>query len=207
VASRTSGAAIATQALALNEQEGLSPRNRAHVALLFVGVLVLGLLVAGATHLNMNYHHAITLDGQEQPVNSWGYMWIGDATWGVKDLRSGRVAEPAYSRHGHVALGAAMAAVLLTLCMLMPRWPVHPIGLLMVGTWMGGTAWASICLGWLVKQVVVRYGGARMYRAARPFFLGLIMGEVFAAVVWTIVPVVLFASGQTYKRPDLILLF
>jgi len=49
-----------------------------------------------------------------------------------------------------------------------------------------------------VKVLVVRYGGSRLYRSAKPFFLGVIVGEVFSAVFWCIVPIVLVALGKPY---------
>ena len=100
------------------------------------------------------------------------------------------MAQRPYNQVGHIAFGAALAGVLEWACLTMPTWPLHPIGLLMVVTFYSGAAWASVFLGWLIKVLLVRYGGARLYRAARPFFLGLIMGEVFAAIFWCLVPVV-----------------
>ena len=31
---------------------------------------------------------------------------------------------------------------------------------------------------------MVRYGGARTYRGLRPFFFGLILGELFMRLLW-----------------------
>jgi hypothetical protein len=45
----------------------------------------------------------------------------------------------------------------------------------------------------------VRYGGARAYRAARTIFLGLIIGEVAAVVLWAIVTAVVAGLGLDYK--------
>ena len=205
VCSRASGTAIATQAMALHARDGR--RDRGKMALLFVGLCAMGFLISGASHLNMNYHNASDLIGNVRPINRGSYIWIGDANWGIRDLRSGQVYEPAYSRHGHVSLGFGIALVLLALCMAMPRWPLHPIGLLLVGTWMGGVCWFSIFLGWLTKQVLVKYGGARAYRGARAFFLGLIIGEVFAAVFGMIAPVFMYAATGIWRRPSLWLLF
>ena len=80
----------------------------------------------------------------------------------------------------------------------MPKWPLHPIGILIVYTYYGSIAWASIFLGWLIKVILVRYGGSRLYRAAKPFFLGMIVGEVFSAMFWSIVPCILVLFDQTY---------
>jgi hypothetical protein len=80
----------------------------------------------------------------------------------------------------------------------MPRWPLHPIGLLMVDTFYGREAWFSVLAGWLLKALLVHFGGARLHRAARPAFMGLIVGEVLAAILWGIVSSVLAAQGLPY---------
>ncbi len=36
--------------------------------------------------------------------------------------------------------------------------------------------WFGIFLAWLVKAIVLRYGGVVLYRKVRPLFVGLILG-------------------------------
>jgi hypothetical protein len=38
-------------------------------------------------------------------------------------------------------------------------------------------------LTWLIKLLMVRYGGLQTYVRARPFFLGLILGDAVVACV------------------------
>ena len=100
---------------------------------------------------------------------------------------------------GHLVFGMALAGGLSWLCLRTPRWPLHPIGLLIVSTHYGNWGWPSILLGWLAKSLILRYGGARAYRVARPVFLGLIIGEVFAAAFWCIEPAVMYyVFGSSY---------
>jgi hypothetical protein len=47
--------------------------------------------------------------------------------------------------------------------------------------------WLPVCLTWLLKGVLLRYGGLRAYRRALPFFLGLILGEFSAGFLRTVV--------------------
>jgi hypothetical protein len=78
-------------------------------------------------------------------------------------------------------------------------WPVHPIGYLMIATFPGAVLWFSIFLGWIVKVLAVRYGGAKFYVAARPFMLGLIVGESIAAGFWLVLGIVLSSLGLPYR--------
>ena len=105
---------------------------------------------------------------------------------------------PVYSRHGHIAFGAGLAAGLQWACLRMPKWPLHPVGLLLVFTYYGEQLWISVLIGWLLRSAFVFFGGARLYTAVRPIFLGLILGEVFAVVFWFFIPIILRMLGKTY---------
>ena len=42
--------------------------------------------------------------------------------------------------------------------------------------------------------MILRYGGVRLYRNLRPFFLGLILGEIVGAGVFLVID---YATGTT----------
>ena len=46
--------------------------------------------------------------------------------------------------------------------------------------------WFAFLVSWLIKLVLVRYGGMRTHTAAAPFFLGLILGDYVAGSIWAI---------------------
>lgn len=56
-------------------------------------------------------------------------------------------------------------------------WPLHPLFFIIVGTAAGGSAWASFLLGWVVKTLIVKVGGGRVYHSVKPLFVGFIIGE------------------------------
>ena len=58
------------------------------------------------------------------------------------------------------------------------RFPFHPVLFLVAGTYPCLNAWFSFLLGWAVKQLVVRFGGGGVYKKFKPFFIGLIAGEI-----------------------------
>ena len=47
--------------------------------------------------------------------------------------------------------------------------------------------WCPVLVAWSIKQPLIRYGGMKLYRKLRPFFLGMIFGEFGMAVVWTVI--------------------
>jgi len=38
--------------------------------------------------------------------------------------------------------------------------------------------WSPFFTGWLIKTVMLRYGGLKYYRSALPVFIGLIVGDI-----------------------------
>ncbi|MDP6039779.1 MAG: hypothetical protein QGG64_14605 [Candidatus Latescibacteria bacterium] len=86
-------------------------------------------------------------------------------------------------RMGFTAFGALVMGV-LTLCQYrFTWWPLHPIGFTVVTFYSARTAIVSVFLTWLVKFVILRLGGIGLYRKAKPFFIGMIVGYTLSLVV------------------------
>lgn len=76
------------------------------------------------------------------------------------------------------------------LTMASKRWlwfPIHPIAFPISAMWTTHHLMPSIFIAWLVKTVVLRYGGVLLYRKTRPFFLGLILGHYTAGGLWCVI--------------------
>ena len=72
-------------------------------------------------------------------------------------------------------------------------WPFHPVGMA-IGD-VGGVvrnAFLPIFLAWFLQIVLIRIGGVRMYRAAQPFFTGVILGFLMGVALSLVVDAVLF---------------
>jgi hypothetical protein len=52
----------------------------------------------------------------------------------------------------------------------------------------------SVFLAWLVKTLILKYGGPSFYRLARPFFLGLIAGQFAVSGMWLVID---YFTGMT----------
>ncbi len=88
-------------------------------------------------------------------------------------------------RLGAVGFGALATLLLAAARQWFLRSPFHPAGFI-YATGLGGVLWGSALVGWGAKVLVVRYGGAGTYRALRPFFFGLILGELAMRLLWAI---------------------
>ena len=113
----------------------------------------------------------------------------------VTDLVVGRENTTRGTQIKWIIFGATLAGVLLFLCVRFPGWPLHPIGLIFVYSSIGLRLCISMFVGWLLRTVILHYFGARAYRAAMPLFLGLILGEILANAIWTLIPVLQIVLG------------
>ncbi len=65
-------------------------------------------------------------------------------------------------------------------------WPFHPIGYVMAGTLTAESFWGHYFLAWLVKLLLLRYGGRPLYQRTLPFVFGLILGDIASQTLWSI---------------------
>ncbi|MCE5238535.1 hypothetical protein LLH23_08590 [bacterium] len=65
-------------------------------------------------------------------------------------------------------------------------WPFHPVGYAMANTNSMGSQWFPFLLAWAAKTVILRYGGAKLYRRAQPFFLGLVVGDFLNGALYSL---------------------
>ena len=66
-------------------------------------------------------------------------------------------------------------------------WPFHPLGYALCISWAVSVFWFSCLIAWIIKGLILRYGGMRYYSASRPFFVGMILGEFTMALAWTLI--------------------
>ena len=166
------------EGLKMAEALGVSSRRIGLVAGLG---LLLGLLAGYWAALELVYERGIfTLDqqGAARSVARVGryfhYLYADAGTQtGTTD----------WDRLGSTGFGFAVTAGLAWLRLFFLRCPFHPLGFV-YGTGLGTLLWGSALVGWAVKVLVVRYGGAGTYRRLRPFFLGMILGELALRLVW-----------------------
>ena len=165
--------------------------------------LAIAYVVSGAAMLYVEYNHAVSMDQTHiYPVNQWA------VEGGVRSyefyptnnyLPPNHGQPEVHSRSAHFAFGFGVVTVLSFLRFRFAWWPLHPVGLLTAYGWPMKCIWFSIFIGWMLKVIIVRFGGMDLFRAARNFFIGLIIGEAGAAGFWLIVTLVLNAKGVSYK--------
>lgn len=70
-------------------------------------------------------------------------------------------------------------------------WIFHPIGYAVANTFIIDLIWMPMLVSWLIKSIILHYGGLKMYRRGLPFFIGLVLGDYVIACLWSIAGVIL----------------
>jgi hypothetical protein len=83
-----------------------------------------------------------------------------------------------------ILVGFVFCFLLLLARLRFPWWPLHPIGYAISSSWAINLVWMPMLIAWVVKGLIMRYGGVKLYRAAMPFFLGMILGQMLVGSAW-----------------------
>jgi len=87
-----------------------------------------------------------------------------------------------------MAFGAAFYIFLALMRLRFLWWRFHPIGYALANEPVTMPyMWFSFFIGWSVKVLAIKYGGAKAYRKLMPFFIGLIIGETVGNGFWVVI--------------------
>lgn len=97
-----------------------------------------------------------------------------------------------------MAGGAAFALLVGAARMRLPGWPFHPAGYALGMVFGLDYVWLPILIAWLLKVLVLRYGGLRAHAVLIPFMCGLILGEFVVGSTWSSLSVILDRPMYTF---------
>ena len=120
-------------------------------------------------------------------LGGWGFGGLTQLTgnWIAHNILN---PEGVYGWHlVYTGMGSALMAALTYLKTRFVGFPIHPIGLALGYTYPISQIWFSVFIAWLLKAVILKYGGAKGYRLLRPFFLGMVLGAFGAAGLWLVI--------------------
>ena len=91
---------------------------------------------------------------------------------------------PDYARTAAAGVGFLFTFALVFLQRAFLWFPLHPVGFAMVTAY-GDPLWGAFLSVWIIKKLVMKFGGIGMYRKLVPGFLGLALGHFFTAgILW-----------------------
>ena len=78
-----------------------------------------------------------------------------------------------------------------------------PLAYPLAGHYYFNYLWFPFFACWLIKRIILKYGGLRAYRDALPLFLGLFLGDFVLGSVWAIIG--LLTGKTTYMFQELVM--
>lgn len=168
-------------------------QSKRRMLAVIVGTSVLTIFLGMVTLLHIFYDRGAAT-ARVTGDSSWlaQYAWSRFTVW---------VGSPKDLEAAPFMRGAISAGIVFFLMYLRTAWigcPLHPIGyLLCVSFALEWGMWNVIFVTWLIKWLVIRYGGLRLYRASVPFFLGMVLGDCVTRFVWSIGLCLLGTTGAS----------
>ncbi len=174
--------AYGADAVKLVGEKALSARSVSGLTLI---AAVIGTWAAFVSHLLAYYRWgALFLEGASGGGDYRTYEAARDyrhLSWKLNTMPSANRWELGFALYGAISV-----AILAFLRRTVPNFPLHPLGFVM-GTSYGHHCpyWFPTLLIWVVKGIILRYGGMRGHRRLVPFFLGLTLGHyLMTGVIW-----------------------
>jgi hypothetical protein len=178
----------------LKMSDGGGMRRRSLLTVFAIGILA-ALLIAGAIHMWIPYNYGgITL--YPTYYNGHNVAPFRDYESDILEVRT-----PGWQAPVFFVVGIVMTAFLAYMRYAFFWWPLHPLGYALCVSWTVSVFWFSALLAWLIKTLILRYGGMRLYVKARPWFLGMVLGEFGSAVVWALIGAITGSPTPTYPWP------
>jgi len=106
-------------------------------------------------------------------------------------IRSPSPPQQQFNTQVAIGVGFLFTLVLNALRLRLGWFPFHPVGYAVSSSWSLGLLWLPLLVAWILKLLLLRYGGLKAYRHWLPFFLGIILGECVIGSIWTLVGITL----------------
>jgi hypothetical protein len=146
-----------------------------------VFAVVIGVFAAFWAHLDIYYTYGAAT-AKVRPALASGAT--GPARQAVSYLITPTLQD--WSGMGGALFGGVVVVALSLLRQRLSGFWLHPLGYALSMTNTMEYMWCPFLIAWVAKALTLRYGGIRAYRAALPFFLGLVLGDYVVPTLWGI---------------------
>jgi hypothetical protein len=130
-------------------------------------------------------------------LSAYGELSQSVAAEGIDKLR---LITPDYNRIAWMGFGLLLVIACSIMRLNFNWWPLHPVAFIVWGSFPGMYFAPSFIIGWIMKISVVKMSGAKGFRTIKPFMIGLIAGEMFAAIGWSIFGTLYFYSTDLLPK-------
>jgi len=195
--------------LRVGENAGL---RKGRLALLMGGAFVIALLTATVLVFWLQYDRGVSFN------DKWAATMIPKSPFKllntqIQELQANGTLERATElgllgrlaaiRPNSKYLGFMLTGLVLCLgCALLrirfAKWPLHPVLFLCWMAWAVRKFALSFFIGWIVKGLIVKFGGGATYQKCKPVMIGIIAGDLLGGLLWMIVGAIYyFITGYT----------
>lgn len=184
---RTSVMASTANSLRIIEGEGKSKRP-------LFWVIMLSIIITLVSSIWLLLELAYSRGG----INCNDWFFVGGAR-APYDFFVSKIINPSEPNWGGWYITAGGALSMFFLMFMRTKflwWPFHPIGFAIGPVWIMDQIWFTVFLAWLIKLIVVRYGGLKLFRRFRPLFLGLILGQFTCNGIWIVIDAIAGGRGN-----------
>jgi hypothetical protein len=157
-----------------------------------LSIMILAMLAAAVTSVGYTVYLGYVTTGADHFTGAFGNAKAGYSTLVTWINNQTQLTGGEYTG---LLLGALIGWLLILCHHSFHWWPLHPIGWGVAQTWGITMIVTSVFIVWLVKALILRFGGTRLYRQAQPFFIGMIVGYVLGVVLSYGVDVIWFPNA------------
>ena len=87
----------------------------------------------------------------------------------------------------NTGIGASVMSLLMLARWRYSWWPLHPLGYPIGAIFVMNHLWFCMFVAWLIKVIVLRMGGVNLYLRTRPFFIGMLLGQIVVGGVFLVI--------------------
>jgi len=149
-----------------------------------IGLIVFATVAATVFACVANLHVTYGAGAASKAV---GYKsWVGFESYDRLNAWLQTPTKTEWSQQAYVIAGAVIVLGLRMMRGAFLWWPFHPAGYALAVSFAMDYFWFAFFVAWLIKLIIVRFGGMRVHNAAVPFFLGLTLGDYVCGSLWAI---------------------
>ncbi len=150
--------------------------------------LLLPLFLAVVVSFAVSAYFFLYLSYTQGHLTLYGYpSWNASSMFNLAAGQiQGSTPAPDSTAYGGFAVGLVVTTLLVFLRGYYTWFPLHPLGYALAPTWAMLVLWFPFFVAWLLKSLILRFGGIETFRKVAPFMLGMILGEFSSAVFWSL---------------------
>jgi hypothetical protein len=140
-----------------------------------ITAMIIAIVIGTLTGMAGNLQRCYATEGQ---------TWVGD--WAFAELANW-LRYPSGISYLYIiyfSAGGIITSFLVVMSRFFVWWPFHPLGYILGGEWMLRYLWFSIFIAWLLKWMILKFGGLKGYTKSVPIFLGITMGDAMMLALW-----------------------